>query len=291
MGAARRPHRRDHREQGVTILIGDDVVATLPPLCSDERPNTTDDWAALRGAARRCEPRRRRGEGGDSPDERGSPARTQKSGRSEGAPREGRVAPTEATSAAPRGARALADARVGAAPLHKIGLELLDLLASPAIASRAVVYRTYDQMVGTDTVLGPGADAALLRIKGRKDGIAIAIDAQPRVAALDPFVGAASAVAEALRNIVCVGQPLAITTASISATRSARRVPGSCNAPSRGFQRLARPSTSPWFRGTCPYITRRAARTSGRPPSSARSGTSATSRVTFRSRPAAPATS
>ncbi|MDP9281295.1 MAG: phosphoribosylformylglycinamidine synthase subunit PurL [Chloroflexota bacterium] len=97
-------------------------------------------------------------------------------------------------------------------PLHKIGLELLDLLASPAVASRALIYRTYDQMVGTDTVLGPGADAALLRIKGREDGIAIAIDAQPRVAALDPFVGAASAVAEALRNIVCVGaEPLAIT--------------------------------------------------------------------------------
>jgi phosphoribosylformylglycinamidine synthase len=97
-------------------------------------------------------------------------------------------------------------------PLHKIGLELLDLLASPAVASRAVIYRTYDQMVGTDTVLGPGADAALLRIKGRADGIAIAIDAQPRVAALDPFVGAASAVAEALRNIVCVGaEPMAIT--------------------------------------------------------------------------------
>jgi phosphoribosylformylglycinamidine synthase II len=97
-------------------------------------------------------------------------------------------------------------------PTHKIGLELLDLLASPAVASRAVIYRTYDQMVGTDTILGPGADAALLRIKGRKDGIAIAIDAQPRVAALDPFVGAASAVAEALRNLVCVGAtPLAIT--------------------------------------------------------------------------------
>src|SRR5207245_4254477 len=97
-------------------------------------------------------------------------------------------------------------------PLHKIGLELLDLLASPAVASRAVIYRTYDQMVGTDTVVGPGGDAAVLRIKGRRDGIAVAIDAQPRVAAIDPYVGAASAVAEALRNIVCVGAtPLAIT--------------------------------------------------------------------------------
>ena len=94
----------------------------------------------------------------------------------------------------------------------KIGLELLDLLASPAIASRKVIYRTYDQMVGTDTVVGPGADAAVMRIKGRADGIALAIDAQPRVAAIDPFVGAAAAVAEATRNLVCMGAtPLAIT--------------------------------------------------------------------------------
>jgi phosphoribosylformylglycinamidine synthase len=94
----------------------------------------------------------------------------------------------------------------------KIGLELLDLLASPAVASRRVIYRTYDQMVGTDTVVGPGADAAVMRIKGRRDGIAISIDAQPRIAALDPFVGAAAAVAEATRNLVCMGAtPLAIT--------------------------------------------------------------------------------
>jgi phosphoribosylformylglycinamidine synthase len=94
----------------------------------------------------------------------------------------------------------------------KIGLELLELLASPAIASRRVIYRTYDQMVGTDTVVGPGADAAVMRIKGRVDGIALAIDAQPRLAAIDPFVGAAAAVAEATRNLVCMGAtPLAIT--------------------------------------------------------------------------------
>src|SRR5206468_155688 len=57
----------------------------------------------------------------------------------------------------------------------KIGLELLELLASPAVASRRAIYRTYDQMVGTDTVVGPGADAAVMRIKGRADGVAIAI--------------------------------------------------------------------------------------------------------------------
>jgi len=95
---------------------------------------------------------------------------------------------------------------------QKIGLELLALLAAPAIASRAALYRTYDQMVGTDTVVGPGGDAAVLRIKGRRDGIAAAVDAAPRIAALDPYVGAASAVAEATRNLVCIGaEPLALT--------------------------------------------------------------------------------
>jgi phosphoribosylformylglycinamidine synthase len=114
-------------------------------------------------------------------------------------------------SAAPAEAPQMDTPRVDE-PVQKIGLELLELLGSPDVASRAILYRTYDQMVGTDTVVGPGADAAVMRIKGRLDGIAIALDAQPHVAALDPFTGAAAAVAEATRNLVCVGaEPLAIT--------------------------------------------------------------------------------
>jgi phosphoribosylformylglycinamidine synthase len=102
---------------------------------------------------------------------------------------------------------------LGRAATSKIGFELLDVLASPNVTSRRVLYRTYDHMVGTDTVVAPGCgDAGVLRIKGRPDGIAVAIDAQPRVAAIDPFVGAAAAVAEVTRNLVCVGAtPLAIT--------------------------------------------------------------------------------
>jgi phosphoribosylformylglycinamidine synthase II len=111
----------------------------------------------------------------------------------------------------PAGADAAADVRASRTS-DKIGIELLDVLGSPAVASRRVLYRTYDQMVGTDTVVGPGADAAVLRLKGRTDGIALAIDAQPRIAAIDPYVGAAAAVAEATRNVVCVGaEPIAIT--------------------------------------------------------------------------------
>lgn len=161
------------KDEVLTILSGDEIVASLPPaLLADEAPEyDVTQW---------MQAPRRGGEiiGGAAVPDRGNVATASRTDQ----------------------------------PLHKIGLELLELLASPAVASRAVIYRTFDQMVGTDTVLGPGADAALLRIKGRNDGIAIAIDAQPRVAALDPFVGAASGVAEALRNIVCVGAtPLAIT--------------------------------------------------------------------------------
>jgi len=121
------------------------------------------------------------------------------------------TAPDAATGSATTEATSPSPARE-TQPLHKIGLELLDVLSSANVASRRILYRTYDQMVGTDTVDGPGGDAGVLRIKGRADGIAVAIDSQPRVAAIDPFVGAASAVAEALRNIVCAGAtPLAIT--------------------------------------------------------------------------------
>jgi phosphoribosylformylglycinamidine synthase len=120
--------------------------------------------------------------------------------------------PSAEESALERSRKAAASESREPQPLHKIGLELLDVLSSANVASRRILYRTYDQMVGTDTVDGPGGDAGVIRIKGRADGIAVAIDAQPRVAAIDPFVGAASAVAEALRNIVCAGAtPLAIT--------------------------------------------------------------------------------
>src|SRR5688572_6535846 len=188
-------------DKDLTILSGDEIVATLPPaLLADEAPEyDISKWAAAPRAAAEVE-------GGErSRDERGAP-RAHIEGQDD---KEGGAARSEAV---PDRGNVGGGASTTQAPLHKIGLELLDLLASPAVASRAVIYRTYDQMVGTDTVLGPGADAALLRIKGRTDGIAIAIDAQPRLAALDPFVGAASAVAEALRNVVCVGAtPLAIT--------------------------------------------------------------------------------
>ncbi|MEG6617291.1 phosphoribosylformylglycinamidine synthase subunit PurL [Peptococcaceae bacterium 1198_IL3148] len=89
---------------------------------------------------------------------------------------------------------------------------LLALLASPNIASKEWVYSQYDHMVGINTVVRPGSDAAVLRIKGTSKGIAMTTDCNGRYCYLDPYQGAMMAVAEAARNLVCSGaKPLAIT--------------------------------------------------------------------------------
>src|SRR5438445_2321798 len=79
------------------------------------------------------------------------------------------------------------------------------LLASPNIASRRPVFRTYDHMVQNNTVVLPGGDAALLRIKGTRRGIALTTDGNGRYCWLSPRTGAAIAVAEAARNVVALG--------------------------------------------------------------------------------------
>ena len=92
------------------------------------------------------------------------------------------------------------------------GRVLIDLLASPTIASKEWVYRQYDQMVGLNTLVCPGSDAAVLRIKGTAKAIAVTTDGNGRACYLDPFLGAAQAVAEAARNLACAGaRPLAVT--------------------------------------------------------------------------------
>ena len=89
---------------------------------------------------------------------------------------------------------------------------LLRLLASPNIASKEWVYRQYDHQVQTNTVMSPGADAAVLRIKGTEKGIALSTDGNGRLCYLDPFVGGMIAVAEACRNVTCTGAvPIALT--------------------------------------------------------------------------------
>ncbi len=88
----------------------------------------------------------------------------------------------------------------------------LELLASPNIASRGSVYRQYDHMVGTNTIGPPGGDAAVVRIKGTGRAIALATDGNARICYLNPRAGGAIAVAEAARNVSCVGAtPIAVT--------------------------------------------------------------------------------
>ena len=89
---------------------------------------------------------------------------------------------------------------------------LLRLLASPNIANKEGVYRQYDHQVQTNTVVGPGSDAAVLRVKGTKKAIALTIDGNGRLCQLDPFQGGRIVVAEVCRNLSCSGAlPLAVT--------------------------------------------------------------------------------
>ena len=89
---------------------------------------------------------------------------------------------------------------------------LLALLASPNIASKESVYRQYDHQVQTNTVVGPGSDAAILRIKGTGKAIALSVDGNGRYCYLDPYRGGQIAVAEVCRNLSCSGaEPLALT--------------------------------------------------------------------------------
>ncbi len=89
---------------------------------------------------------------------------------------------------------------------------LLDLLDSPNIASKAWVYHQYDYLVRSNTVVEPGSDAAVLRIKGTRKGVALSVDCNSRYCLLDPYVGAMIAVVEAARNVVCAGaRPIGLT--------------------------------------------------------------------------------
>ena len=89
---------------------------------------------------------------------------------------------------------------------------LLQLLASPNLASKQWVYRQYDHMVRTNTAVLPGADAAVVRIKETRRALAMSLDGNGRYCAANPREGAKLLVAESARNVVCVGaRPMAIT--------------------------------------------------------------------------------
>jgi phosphoribosylformylglycinamidine synthase len=93
-----------------------------------------------------------------------------------------------------------------------IGADLLKLMASPNLASRAWIWRQYDSQVGGDTAQMSGGDAAVVRIHGTNRALAMSTDCTPRYCYADPYEGGKQAVAETYRNISAVGAtPLAIT--------------------------------------------------------------------------------
>jgi phosphoribosylformylglycinamidine synthase len=86
------------------------------------------------------------------------------------------------------------------------------LLLNPNIGSKRWVFRQYDALVQSNTIVGPGSDAAVLRIKGTRRGLALTVDSNPRVCAIDPYTGAVATMCEAARNIACSGaRPAGIT--------------------------------------------------------------------------------
>ena len=96
--------------------------------------------------------------------------------------------------------------------ISDFGQTLKDLLQQPTIASKEWVYDQYDYMVRTNTVVSPGSDAAVVRVRGTNKALAMTTDCNSRYIYLDPVEGGKIAVAEAARNIVCSGaEPLAIT--------------------------------------------------------------------------------
>jgi len=97
-------------------------------------------------------------------------------------------------------------------PIKPEPAELVDLLRTPNLRSRASVFRRYDHLVGSRTVRRPGLDAAVLRLRPSNRGLAVSLDGSGRVASLDPRGGGMQVVLEAVRNVACAGgKPLAIT--------------------------------------------------------------------------------
>lgn len=98
------------------------------------------------------------------------------------------------------------------APVGEFRATLEALIASPNICSKQPVWRQYDHMVGTNTILGPGADAAVVRVKENGRLLAMTSDAKALWVYLNPYHGASQTVAEAARNLACVGaKPLGVT--------------------------------------------------------------------------------
>jgi phosphoribosylformylglycinamidine synthase len=97
-------------------------------------------------------------------------------------------------------------------PVRNFTGDLKALLRSPNICSKRWIHEQYDSMVQSNTVEGPGSEAGVIRVKGTRRGLAMALDCNSRWCYLDPKLGAMHAVAEAARKVACTGAtPVAAT--------------------------------------------------------------------------------
>jgi len=109
-------------------------------------------------------------------------------------------------------ARTRREARPTRHPAADVRGALELLLDSPTIASKRWMYEQFDSTVQASTVLGPGGDAGVLQVPGTRLGLAVSVDCNNRLVAVDPYEGGKAAVAEAARNVACSGAlPLGIT--------------------------------------------------------------------------------
>ncbi len=132
--------------------------------------------------------------------------------------------------------------------------DVRQLLASAVLASARRVWQQYDQSVGACTVTGPGADAALVLIPGSMTGLGATTDCNALACAIDPFRGAAQAVAEAARNLACVGaEPVGVTDCLNFGSPENARVMGQFVAAVEGMAEACRQFEVPVVSGNVSF--------------------------------------
>ena len=130
------------------------------------------------------------------------------------------------------------------------GAALLRLLGSPNLSCKRWIWRQYDHTVRTNTVAGPGGDAAVIRVPGTSKGLALTTDVNPRYCTADPARGAGFAVAEAALNLACAGaRPLAVTDCLNYANPERPEILGQFAAGIRGMAEACRALETPVISG------------------------------------------
>src|SRR5262249_45109558 len=141
------------------------------------------------------------------------------------------------------------------------GAVLRQILASPNVAEKRWIWRQYDHMVQTNTVERPGGDAAVMRVKGTKKGIAMKSDVNPFFCLADPYRGSAIAGAEAARRLACVAaRPLAIPDCLNFGTPEKPEVMAQFEAAVRGISDACRALEIPVVSGNVSFYNETAGR-------------------------------